>query len=157
MVHFGLVSTPPHKILVTGLTLVKWKNKWIKKGLKLFNVKRALFKKNANMTYVVHIIKMNNFNLQPPPLWPAYRRPSLLSPPVFSLFFWRGGWFCKQTTLLPPPAKLLPGNHARATVHWRPQKLSKWRTSWGDRQTVWKKEEYGGLQSYSLVNMRNLR
>ena len=39
------------------------------------------------MTYVVHIIKMNNFNLQPPPLWPAYRRPSLLSPPVFSLFF----------------------------------------------------------------------
>ena len=41
------------------------------------------------MTYAVHIIKMNNFNLQPPPLWPRTDTllSSLLSPPVFSLFF----------------------------------------------------------------------
>ena len=39
------------------------------------------------MTYVVHIIKMNNFNLQPPPLWP--RTDALLSSLLqfFSFFF----------------------------------------------------------------------
>ena len=31
-------------------------------------MKRTLFKKNADMSYVVHIIKMNNFNLQLSPL-----------------------------------------------------------------------------------------
>ena len=108
------------------------------------------------MTYVVHIIKMNNFNLQPPPLWPAYRRPSLLSPPVFSLFF--GGEGDSVNRL---PSSHPQQNYCLATMQEQQfidvtQKLSKWRTSWGDRQTVWKKEEYGGLQSYSLVNMRNL-
>ena len=41
------------------------------------------------MTYVVHIIKMNNFNLQPPPLWP--RTDALLSSLLQFFPFFFGG------------------------------------------------------------------
>ena len=81
-------------------------------------MKRTLFKKNANMSYVVHIVKMNNFNLQPPPLWPAYRRPSLLSPPVF--FFFEGRVILY--TDYPPPTP-------SETIAWQPCKSNSSLTS----------------------------
>ena len=81
-------------------------------------MKRTLFKKNADMSYVVHIVKMNNFNLQPPPL-----------SSIFFLFFWGEGDSVNRL-----PSSHPQQNYCLATMQEQQfidvtQKLSKWRTS----------------------------
>ena len=88
------------------------------------------------MTYVVHIIKMNNFNLQPPPLWP--RTDALLSSLLQFFPFFFGG---EGDSVNRQPSSHSQQNYCLATMQEQQfidvtQKLSKWRTSWGDRQTV---------------------
>ena len=81
-------------------------------------MKRTLFKKNANMSYVVHIVKMNNFNLQAPT--PLARVQTPFSPVSSSFFFFEG-----RVILYTDYPPLTPSE----TIAWQPCKSNSSLTS----------------------------